>query len=128
MQAIGTCLLPLGFSLSQSSGAVIGGYFTWLTLPDKLKTAAEMLARRCKEEQSVIIAAGAIFEVPGDEEVKFEGNVRLCWSWEEENRLEDGVRRVGIVARKMLDEIDGGSGEEFVLIEKEGEGGINEFK
>lgn len=130
MGAITTHLLPLGFSLPQSDRAVTGGYFTWLTLPDKLQTAAQALAKRCQAEENVIIAAGKIFEVPGDDDVKFEGNVRLCWSWEEEERLEEGVRRVGIVAKKMLEEVESGNGEEFVVVEKDGggDGVVDEFK
>ena len=128
MRAIETHLGPLGFSVPQPSRAVIGGYFTWLTLPEKLKTGAEALARRCREDEDVIIAAGNIFEVPGDDGVKFEGNVRLCWSWEEEERLEEGVRRVGVVAKKMLEEAESGNVEEFVVVEKDGADGIGEFK
>ena len=107
---------------------MIGGYFTWLALPEKLKTGAQILATRCKTEENVIIAAGKIFEVPGDDAVKFEGNVRLCWSWEEEERLEEGVRRVGIVAKKMLEEIESGNGDGFVVVERDGEVVVDEFK
>lgn len=128
MRAIETHLLPLGFSLPQSRRAVIGGYFTWLTLPAKLKTAAQELADRCKADEGVIIAPGKIFEVPGDDAVKFEGNVRLCWSWEEEERLEEGIRRVGVVAGKMLEEVEGGDGDGFVVVGKEGGEGVGEFK
>jgi DNA-binding transcriptional MocR family regulator len=93
-----------------------------------LRSAAEGLATRCREEEDVIIAAGKIFEVPGDDRVKFEGNLRLCWSWEEDERLEEGVRRVGVVARRMLEEMESGSVEEFVVVEKEGGDGVDEFK
>ena len=128
MRAISVHLLPLGFSLPQSSRSVIGGYFTWLTLPEKLKTAAQVLATRCREGENVIVAAGKIFEVPGDEAVKFEGNIRLCWSWEEEERLEEGVRRIGVVARRMLEEVDSGKAEDFVVVEKDGGEVVDEFK
>jgi DNA-binding transcriptional MocR family regulator len=128
MQAIGVHLLPLGFSLPQSSRSVIGGYFTWLTLPEKLKTASQVLTTRCREEENVIVAAGKIFEVPGDDAVKFEGNIRLCWSWEDEERLEEGVRRVGVVARKMLEEVESGHGEDFVVVQKNDGDVVGEFK
>jgi DNA-binding transcriptional MocR family regulator len=107
---------------------VIGGYFTWLALPEKLRTGAQALATRCQKEENVIVAAGKIFEVPGDDSVKFEGNVRLCWSWEEEERLEEGVRRVGVVAKKMLEEVESGDGDGFVVVEKDGEDVVDEFK
>lgn len=103
---------------------MIGGYFAWLALPGGL--SGEALAKRCLAEEQVVIAAGTIFEVPGDDEVKFEGSIRLCWAWEDVERLEEGVRRVGVVARRMLDEIEkGDSG--FVVVERDGEG-VDEFK
>lgn len=127
MDAITIHLLPLGFSLPQTDRNIVGGYFTWLDLPTGMK--AEVLAKRCKEEENVIIAPGKIFEVPGDESVKFEGSVRLCWSWEEEGRLEVGVRRVAVVAKRMLEVGERIGGEEFVVVEKEEEGdGVGEFK
>jgi DNA-binding transcriptional MocR family regulator len=86
------------------------------------------LATKCREEENVVVAAGKIFEVPGDEAVKFEGNIRLCWSWEEEERLEEGVRRVGVVARRMLHEAESGNGEDFVVVENHGADNVDAFK
>lgn len=102
-----------------------GGYFIWLTLPPRLNATA--LARRCAAE--VVIAAGPVFAVPEDKDagdgMGFEGCVRLCFAWEEEGNLGEGVRRVGVVARAMLDGVDDageGSG-------REGHGrGLDEFK
>lgn len=106
-------LVPLGFRLPQPSRKVIGGYFTWLRLPHSL--SADMLATRCKDKGSVIIAPGSVFEVPGDEgSPKFDEHVRLCWAWVDEDKLVEGVRVVGAVAREMLaggaDSHVGGSG------------------
>lgn len=98
----------------------------WLSLPAGLSKGAEVLAQRCREEEDVIIAAGKIFEVPGDESVTFGGNLRLCWSWEEEGKLEEGIKRVGVVAKRMLEESEK-NGDEFVVVEKDGDG-IDEFK
>ena len=127
-KAITNHLVPLGFSLPQTDRDVIGGYFSWLSLPPDLKSTADLLARRSKEEENVIIASGGMFEVPGDEIVKFEGSMRLCWAWEDEWKLEEGVRRIGIVAKKMLEESEKGEG--YVVVEKEGHGedGFDEFK
>ena len=52
----------MGFRLPQTDRSVIGGYFTWLSLPSGLMRSAELLAQRCKEEEGVVIAAGKIFE------------------------------------------------------------------
>ncbi|KAK5726025.1 Valine--pyruvate aminotransferase [Elasticomyces elasticus] len=97
-------LLPLGFKLPQTDRKIFGGYFVWLALPAKM--SAEVLARRCREEAGVIVAPGSIFEVPSNENVVFDGFVRLCFAWEEESRLEEGVKRIGEVANKMLNGSD----------------------
>jgi len=105
----------------------VGGFFVWLSLPEGL-TAGEF-ARVCKEEEGVIVAPGAMFEVPGDDGVKFEGNVRLCFAWEEEHRLVEGVRRMTAATKKMIaDRSRTGSGE-YVFVERDDAGGgVDEFK
>jgi len=116
LHAISTYLLPLGFELPQPHREIVGGFFVWLALPKPL--TADILARRCKDE-GVIVAQGGVFEVPGDEEAaRFDGHIRLCFAWEEEWKLDEGVRRIGEVVRRMLEEGKGGRG----LLE-EGEAG-----
>lgn len=93
---------------------VAGGYFTWVTLPAELeggkggaeeKSAAEVLAERCLKEENVTIAPGKIFEVPEDSEVvSFGHSIRLCWSWEDEEKLVEGIERIAKVARRMMGE------------------------
>lgn len=96
----------------------------WLSLPEGL-TAGDF-ARVCKEEEGVVVAPGGMFEVPGDEGVKFEGNVRLCFAWEEAERLVEGVRRMKKAAERLL---AGGSGSgEYVIVERRDVGGVDEFK
>ena len=114
MNAIETHLLPLGFQLPQVDREMVGGYFIWLSLPEVM--SATVLASRCKDEQNLIIAAGKIFEVPGDDTIKFESSVRICWAWEREEVLEEGVRRIGVVAKKMLASEEN---EEIVVAEEE---------
>jgi DNA-binding transcriptional MocR family regulator len=122
--AITTHLLPLGFTLPQSTRKVVGGFFVWLSLPESL-TAAEF-ARVCKEEEGVIVAPGGMFEIPGDEGVRFEGNVRLCFAWEDATRLVEGVRRMKKAAERLM---AGGSGSgEYVIVEKRDASGADEFK
>ncbi|KAK5132527.1 hypothetical protein LTR08_008911 [Meristemomyces frigidus] len=114
--AVTTYLLPLGFALAAQPGReVVGGYFIWLALPESL--AADALAENCRTGiidsanegagKGVVIAPGSIFEVPGDEHAaRFDGHIRLCFAWEEESELAEGVRRVGVVARGMLEEAE----------------------
>lgn len=85
-------------------------------------TAAD-LARVCRDEEGVIVAHGGMFEVPGDEGVKFEGNVRLCFAWEEVERLVEGVKRVG----RAVEKVGRGSGE-YVVVDKRDVGVIDGFK
>ena len=133
-------LVPLGFVLPEHNAAmkdVQGGYFTWLTLPSSLpstskhhSSAAEGLAERCLAEENVTIAPGKIFEVPNDNgKVSFGNSIRLCWSWEDEDKLEEGIVRIARVAKAMIakshteteeDEEKRGSGirKGYILVEK----------
>ncbi|EME47489.1 hypothetical protein DOTSEDRAFT_41884 [Dothistroma septosporum NZE10] len=94
-------LLPLGFTLPQPDRDVVGGYFLWVGLPGEIKAAE--LTKRCREDESLIIAPGNIFEVPGDTSAKFEHDIRLCFAYEEESRLREGVRRISVVAKKLIE-------------------------
>jgi DNA-binding transcriptional MocR family regulator len=99
-RAIEEHLVPLGFVAPQANREVVGGYFIWLELPRHLRGTA--LATRCQQEEGLIIAPGKIFEVPGDAAVQCDGNIRLCFAWEDEPLLSEGVRRIADVARRML--------------------------
>ncbi|KAI7265746.1 PLP-dependent transferase [Hortaea werneckii] len=99
INAITAHLLPLGFQLPQPDRDIVGGYFVWLKLPGRMTATA--LASACKRE-GVVIAPGTIFEVPGDRETAgFDGHMRLCFAWEDERKLEEGVARVAGAVREM---------------------------
>jgi DNA-binding transcriptional MocR family regulator len=119
MDAIRKYLVPLGVKLPQEDRDVVGGYFIWLRLPPHIK--ANLLARRCKDTNNLIIADGRLFEVPGDAHLNawdheqksadanaastaFPYDVRLCFAWEEEDLLEEGIQRLAEVVKAMLDE------------------------
>lgn len=118
LSAITSHLVPLDFQLPQTSRDRIGGYFTWLALPPGLNHAAAELSRRSKDEQNLVIAHGGMFEVPGDEEVKFDGHLRLCWAWEDQNMLEEGVKRIAVVAKSMLEERERSPERGYVIIQR----------
>lgn len=43
-----------------------------------------------------------MFAVRGDEQgAKFDKNIRLCFSWEPEEALVDGVKRLGLLIKRM---------------------------
>lgn len=82
-------------------GEVFGGYFVWLTLPEGLVAAA--VAERAMAEEQLVVAPGKLFEVSGDEGgARFPGNVRLSFSWVDEEDIVEGVARLGRVLRRML--------------------------
>ncbi|KAI4184098.1 MAG: hypothetical protein LQ348_004597 [Seirophora lacunosa] len=102
MEAIERHLLPLGVTLPQSDRDVIGGYFLWFALPRPL--LAEDIARVAKEEENLVIGQGSLFAVYGDERTEdLERQIRVCFSWEEEDRLAQGIERLASVISRMLD-------------------------
>ncbi|KAL8731245.1 MAG: hypothetical protein Q9181_004359 [Wetmoreana brouardii] len=93
-------LVPLGVRLPQSDRAVVGGYFIWFALPEPL--LADDVARRANDEENVIIGQGSIFAVAGDERNKdLERQVRVCFSWEEEENLSEGIERLAAVISRL---------------------------
>ncbi|KAF2849206.1 PLP-dependent transferase [Plenodomus tracheiphilus IPT5] len=105
VEAINTHLIPLGVRIPQADREIVGGYFIWMTLPSPLKGA--LLAQRAKEEENVVVAQGEIFQVPGDTEfpgTAFGNDVRVCFAWEDEDMLAEGIERLARVIGRMLDE------------------------
>ncbi|KAF1995637.1 PLP-dependent transferase [Amniculicola lignicola CBS 123094] len=111
MTAINKELVPLGVVLPQTDRDVVGGYFIWLTLPEPLRGA--VVAQRAKESENLIVAHGEIFEVPGDTEfAHFERGLRICFAWEDEKILAEGIERLASVVRSFQNGEGGaGSGE-----------------
>lgn len=80
-----------------------GGYFVWVTFPKG--PAAVDIAKRAMDEENLIVSPGHMFEVKGDEEsVGFKNSIRLCFSWEEEDDMVEGVARLGRVVESLWDE------------------------
>jgi DNA-binding transcriptional MocR family regulator len=103
MGAIAQQLYPLGISTSQAKADVAGGYFVWLTLPEPLES--QVVTRTAAEEEDLIISAGNAFQVQGDEDsgISFQRNIRLCFSYETEQHLVEGVERLARVIRRKLE-------------------------
>ncbi|KAF7589799.1 hypothetical protein BBP40_003861 [Aspergillus hancockii] len=97
-------LLPLGvtFGTDPETYTINGGYFIWLKLPTPLD--AKEIAKVALEEQNLLVAEGELFATPGD---GVPGNdlrhrLRLCFAWEKEDKLAEGVERLSWVVRKAL--------------------------
>lgn len=94
----------------EEGGATYGGYFVWVTFPRG--PAAADIARRAMEDENLVVSPGSMFEVKGDEgSARFEKSLRLCFSWEEEEALVEGVARLGRVVQALWDEGPGTSRE-----------------
>jgi DNA-binding transcriptional MocR family regulator len=104
IDAIEKYLIPLGVTVGEVSFEgknVFGGYFVWLDLPKSVDAVA--LSETAKETENLIVAPGNIFEVSNDPSVKFDNSLRLCFAWEEEGDLEEGVMRLARVVKAFLD-------------------------
>ena len=103
MSAVEKYLLPLGITLPQTNRDIIGGFFIWVSLPEPLD--ADEIASRCREE-NVIVAQGSLFAVYGNTDVvDLTKGIRLCFAWEDEELLVDGVRKIGLVVQRKLEEL-----------------------
>jgi DNA-binding transcriptional MocR family regulator len=103
LQAIQQDLLPLGVTMPQVDRNVAGGYFIWLSLPHGLN--AEALAERTLSEENLVIAPGPLFKVQGEDSgkgMRFENDVRLCFSYLEEDLVVEGVHRLAKVLQQVL--------------------------
>lgn len=77
-----------------------GGYFVWITFP-KGPTAQE-IADRALEQENLVVPPGSMFEVKGDDGAsKFDNSIRLCFSWEDEEDIVQGVARLGRVVEAL---------------------------
>lgn len=100
ISAISTHLIPLGVTLPQPSREVVGGYFIWFSLPEPL--LADAVAKRAQAEENLIVAQASLFAVYGDaRKGELEREMRVCFSWEEEHRLVEGIERLARVVRTM---------------------------
>lgn len=121
VRAIEEYLMPVGVRMKKGTlegRDVFGGYFVWVDLPAGV--GAEVVSERCKERENLVVAPGRIFEVRGDESVKFDNSLRLCFAWEGEEELEEGVRRLGRVIKDVADG-KGADGREKITKEDFGE-------
>lgn len=109
--------LPSG-AASSSEVTTYGGYFLWLKLR-RSDISAAAVSKRALAEENLVIADGKLFEVKGDEtSAQFDDHIRLCFAWEDEAKIVEGVQRLARVFRDW-----------DALQEKDlPSGGTNEFK
>ena len=97
MSAIREHLFPLGVIFTSRIEDIAGGYFIWIRLPPPL--LANDISERAQRE-SLTVPSGEKFQVPGDTTPgrnRFERDLRICFAWEAEDRLDAGIRRLAHV-------------------------------
>lgn len=104
MSAIERLLHPLGCtSMRQTIEGIntAGGFFIWFSLPSPLE--AEQVAAVALERENLIVAHGNMFEVWGDEKsAPFRRQLRVCFAWEDEDKLTIAIYRLSKVLEYML--------------------------
>ncbi|POR32348.1 Uncharacterized protein TPAR_07450 [Tolypocladium paradoxum] len=107
MDAIRHHIAPLGIQTRDTSLAgkrVYGGYFIWLTPGQGQLPPSRLVAEVALEEENLVVGYGNMFAVHGDEgAATFDREIRLCFAWEPEESLVEGVQRLGGLLRRMRD-------------------------
>ncbi|PHH92387.1 hypothetical protein CDD83_7568 [Cordyceps sp. RAO-2017] len=107
MDAIHQYISPLGIHARETSITgtdSYGGYFVWLTSQGRRLPPSSVVADVALREANLVIGPGNMFEVSGDERrTRFDQEIRLCFAWEREEALVEGVRRLGDLLKRMQD-------------------------
>ncbi|CAH0034183.1 unnamed protein product [Clonostachys rhizophaga] len=107
VDAIHTHLLPLGFQLREAGqlrGNVYGGYFAWLTTPDGISSG---VISEVAMADMLIIGNGTMFQVEDNKhEIDTDKYIRLTFAYVPEDDIMEGVRRLGVVTRKIQENPD----------------------
>jgi DNA-binding transcriptional MocR family regulator len=110
-KAVDRHLRPLGVTMPQPDKDVAGGYFIYLSLPHKMD--ADRVSQRALDGENLTVIAGRHFRVDGDEPgadvASFASDLRLCFSWEDVDALEEGVVRLSRVIKSELSNVEGTS-------------------
>lgn len=107
VEAVQEHLIPHGviFDLTKSEPGrkpptVEGGYFIYLQLPENIDVTK--FAVLADKEQNVIVGKEN-FEVRGDRlSVPVKNSIRMCFAWEDIDRIREGTRRLGKVLAIMM--------------------------
>lgn len=99
LEAIHVSLLPLGCSLPL--GEPQGGYFLWMELPEDVPEDA--FGKAC-EKQEVVVGLGTWFFVDPSQKEAVKAAVRLCWTFNDEMLLREGVERIARAIRAVRGE------------------------
>lgn len=97
-------LTPLGvtFSPDPERTTMVGGYYVWVKLPVPLD--ADQVCERALDTQNLEVGNGNLFSVPGRRSqcVDRQRCLRLCFMWEDDEHLVEGVNRLATVIKALL--------------------------
>lgn len=98
-------LVPVGvtFSPDPERTALVGGYYVWVKLPVPL--SADQVCWKALQTQNLTLGNGNLFSVPqgGSSSADSHQNLRLCFMWEDDDYLVEGINRLAIVIESLLD-------------------------
>jgi len=108
LEAVSKHLMPLGVELpyvnaTLSGRQVAGGYFMWLRLPSSL--SADLVTQLAQDHENLIVSPEKLCRVPlktGMPQSSHDRHIRLCFAWEDETMLGEGVRRLASIISRML--------------------------
>lgn len=105
ISAIRERLTPLGvtFSLDPEQTTLVGGYYVWVKLPNPLN--ANQVCQKAIDTQNLELGNGGLFSVPGggSRDADLHRSLRLCFMWEDDEHLIEGINRLAIVIKSLLD-------------------------
>ncbi|KAJ5329901.1 hypothetical protein N7452_010291 [Penicillium brevicompactum] len=103
--AVKAHLGPFGvtFTPDPETSSLIGGYYIWIRLPDTLTSA--QVCEEALQKQNLVLGSGETFAVPGGDfsAGELHRRLRLCFMWEDEGRLVEGVKRLALVIQSILE-------------------------
>lgn len=107
LNAISDTLPQTGVKIAKANHDFSGGYFIWLKLPPGI-SALHLTAKASKDE-NLLIGSGGMFRVEGDMSysdgrLELDQYVRLCFAYEEEGNLKQGVERLAKLVKEMISE------------------------
>lgn len=100
--AINKHLIPLGVTFLAGSEhySAIGGYYVWIQLPVPLNAA--QVCKVALDHYNLILGGEGLFTVSSTApQTDRQQHIRLCFMWEAEEKLAEGVKRLGFVLRML---------------------------
>lgn len=100
LDVVNALLVPLGVEVGGHERKIEGGYFLRIQLPSHVDS--RVFCDRAEREAGLLLAPGTLFAVHGDEGlVSGRDFLRLCFAYETDSRLVEGVQRIATLLKKQ---------------------------